>query len=80
MLDENLIHAIIGGEDADCGLVELRMNLRLTRGHGSLLLDQWYVWIARRPGGFFGGMFLFRVLLPETQAIAAEVRGKRERE
>jgi hypothetical protein len=38
MLDENLVHAIIGRKDLDCGSVELRANLVLTRGHGSLLL------------------------------------------
>jgi hypothetical protein len=38
MLDKNLVDAIIGGKDPDCGSAEL--NLVLTRGHGSLLLDQ----------------------------------------
>ena len=37
--DENLVHAIIGGKDLDCGVAELSLNLGLTRGHGSLLLD-----------------------------------------
>ncbi len=39
MFDENLVHAIIGGKDLDCGSAELSVNLVLTRGHGSLLLD-----------------------------------------
>jgi hypothetical protein len=39
MFDKNLIHAIIGGEDLDCGSAELSVNLVLTRAHGSLLLD-----------------------------------------
>ena len=44
MFDENLVYAIIGGKDLDCGSAQLRVNLlrvnlRLTRGHGSLLLD-----------------------------------------
>jgi hypothetical protein len=39
MLDKNLVHAIIGGKDLDCGSAELRVNLVWTRGHGSLLLD-----------------------------------------
>jgi hypothetical protein len=37
--DKNLVHAIIGGKDLDCGSAELGVNLVLTRGHGSLLLD-----------------------------------------
>jgi hypothetical protein len=44
MFDKNLVHAIIGGKDLDCGSAELSVNLELTigvltRGHGSLLLD-----------------------------------------
>ena len=39
MFDENLVHAIINGKDLDCGSAELSVNLVLTRGHGSLLLD-----------------------------------------
>jgi hypothetical protein len=39
MFDKNLVHAIIGGKDLDCGSAELSVNLVLTRGHGSLLLD-----------------------------------------
>jgi hypothetical protein len=44
MFDKNLVHALIGGEDLNCGSAQLRvnllsMNLVLTRGHGSLLLD-----------------------------------------
>jgi len=42
MFDKNLVHAIIGGKDLDCGSAELRVNLGLTRGHGSLLLDLQY--------------------------------------
>ena len=37
MFDKNLVHAIIGGKDLDCGSAELSVNLVLTRGHGSLL-------------------------------------------
>ena len=45
MFDKNLVHAIIGGKDLDCGSAELSVNLGLTNlvlkhGHGSLLLDQ----------------------------------------
>ncbi len=39
MLDKNLVHTIIGGEDPDCGSAELSLNLVLTRGHGSLFPD-----------------------------------------
>ena len=49
MFDKNLVHAIIGGKDPLCGSAQFRVNLprvnplsvnlRLTRGHGSLLLD-----------------------------------------
>ena len=44
MFNKNLVHAIIGGKDLDCGSAELSVNLGLTigvltRGHGSLLLD-----------------------------------------
>ncbi|MCU1258138.1 MAG: hypothetical protein JWO80_1023, partial [Bryobacterales bacterium] len=39
MFDKNLVHAIVGGKDLDCGSAELSVNLVLTRGHGSLLLD-----------------------------------------
>jgi len=49
MFDQNLVHAIIGGKDLDCGSAELNVNpglvelgfvrLGLTRGHGFLLLD-----------------------------------------
>jgi hypothetical protein len=39
MFDKNLVHAIIGGKDLDCGSAESSVNLVLTRGHGSLLLD-----------------------------------------
>src|SRR6266478_3655374 len=39
MFDKNLVHALTGGKDLDCGSAELSVNLVLTRGHGSLLLD-----------------------------------------
>jgi len=44
MFNKNLVHAIIGEKDPggkvlDCGSAELSVNLGLTRGHGSLLLD-----------------------------------------
>jgi hypothetical protein len=39
MFDKNLVHAIIGGKHLDCSSAELSVNLGLTRGHGSLLLD-----------------------------------------
>ena len=38
MFDKNLVDALIGGKDLDCGSAELSLNLGLTRGHGSLLL------------------------------------------
>ena len=40
MFDKNLVHALIDGKDLDCGSAELSVNPVLTRGHGSLLLDQ----------------------------------------
>jgi hypothetical protein len=40
MFDENLVDAIVGGENLDCGSAELRVNFALTRDHGSLLLDR----------------------------------------
>lgn len=36
IFDKDLVYAIVGGKDLDCGPAEL--NLGLTRGHGSLLL------------------------------------------
>src|SRR6202022_897591 len=39
---KNVVHAIIGGKDLGCGSAELSVNLVLTRGHGSLLLDLIY--------------------------------------
>jgi hypothetical protein len=39
MFDKNLVDAIIGGKDLDCGSTELSVNLGLKRGHGSLFLD-----------------------------------------
>jgi hypothetical protein len=38
-VDRNLVHAITGAKDLDCGSAELSVNLVLTRGHGSLLVD-----------------------------------------
>jgi hypothetical protein len=38
MFDKKLVHALIGGKDVDGGSAELRMNVVLTRGHGTLLL------------------------------------------
>jgi hypothetical protein len=37
--DQNLVYAIIRGKYLHCGSSELSVNLRLTRGHGSRLLD-----------------------------------------
>ena len=42
MFDKHLVYPIIGGKDPDCGSGELRVNLRLTRGHVALLLDSYY--------------------------------------
>jgi hypothetical protein len=42
MLDEKLIHALIGGEGPKCGPTELSVNPWLTCGHGFRLLDLWY--------------------------------------
>ena len=39
MFDKNLVDALIGDKDLDGGSAELSVNLGLTRGHGSLLLD-----------------------------------------
>jgi hypothetical protein len=39
MFDENLVYAIVNGKDLDRGQAELSVDLGLTRGHGSLLLD-----------------------------------------
>ena len=38
LFDKNLVHAIIGGKDLNCGSPELRLNLALTSVHGSLPL------------------------------------------
>jgi hypothetical protein len=38
MFDNNLVHAIIGGKDLNCGSPELSVVLVLTRGQGSVLL------------------------------------------
>jgi hypothetical protein len=42
MFDKNLVNALVGGKDLDCGSAELRVNVVLTRDHGSLLLDPSY--------------------------------------
>ena len=34
-----LVDTIVDGKNLDCGPAELRVNLVLTGGHGSLLLD-----------------------------------------
>ncbi len=52
MFDKNLVHAIIGGKDLDCGSAELSFNLVWTRGHGSysftmILLGRRCLWIVR---------------------------------
>src|ERR1700675_477016 len=39
VFDKNLVNAVIGGKDLDCGSAELSLNLVFTRGHGFLLLD-----------------------------------------
>ena len=39
MLDEHLVHAIVGGKDPDGGLAQLGVRLVSTGSHGSLLLD-----------------------------------------
>jgi hypothetical protein len=39
MFDQNLIHAIIGGEDLERGSTGLSVKLGLTRGHGSCSLS-----------------------------------------
>jgi hypothetical protein len=66
MFDKHLVHALIGGKDLDYGSAHLRVdlsrvsllrvnlpsvNLLLTRGHGSLLLDLYYF---RAAGGHRG--------------------------
>src|SRR6266496_3916319 len=48
MLDENLVDAIVGGKDLHGGSAELSVNLRLTGGHGSRLLDLYYCRGCRR--------------------------------
>jgi hypothetical protein len=39
MLDQHLVHALVGGKDLDCGSAELSVSFYLTSGHGLLLLD-----------------------------------------
>jgi hypothetical protein len=39
MFDKNLVYAIIGGKDSDCGAAELSVNLVFTRGHVILERD-----------------------------------------
>ena len=48
MLDENLVHAIIGGKDVDGGAGELRVEFGLRCGHGSVLLWLYYFGQGRR--------------------------------
>ena len=65
MFDKDLIHALIGGKDLDCGAAELCLNLRfenvgaadlglsdlgLARGHGSVLHDLSYFQAGEIPG------------------------------
>jgi predicted transcriptional regulator len=66
MFDKNLVHALISGKNLDCGSAQLcvnlsrvsllrvnlpSVNLLLTLGHGSLLLDLYYF---RAAGGHRG--------------------------
>jgi hypothetical protein len=39
MFDEHLVHALVGGKYPHCGAAEFSVNLALTRGHVSPLLD-----------------------------------------
>jgi len=39
MLDENLVHAIIGDKELDGGTAELSVNLVLTHGHDPYLFE-----------------------------------------
>jgi hypothetical protein len=39
MLDQHLVHSIIGDKDPDCGPAELRVCVVSTDRHGFLLLD-----------------------------------------
>jgi hypothetical protein len=39
MFDKQLVHALIGGKDLDCGPAEMRVNILSRRGHGGALLD-----------------------------------------
>ena len=38
MFEKFLVDAVVGGKDIRCGSAELSVNLKSTRGHGSLLL------------------------------------------
>jgi predicted transcriptional regulator len=58
--------AYIGGEDLDCGSAQLSVNLLLTRGHGSVLLDLYYF---RAAGGHHG------IGIPLSQTISIMTRG-----
>ena len=42
LFDKNLVYAIVGGKNPDCGSAKLSVHLLLTRGHGYLLLDLYY--------------------------------------
>src|ERR1700675_1136244 len=39
MFEKQLVHALIGGKDLDCGTAKLRLNVVSRCGHGSALLD-----------------------------------------
>jgi hypothetical protein len=49
VFDKNLVYAIIAGKDLDCGSSKLSVNLALTRGHGSLILDLGYFRAVGKP-------------------------------
>jgi hypothetical protein len=66
MFDKNLVHAIIGGKDLDCSSAELSVNLGLTRGRGSLLLDLSYFRAVGKPET----MFLVAKSLPADTPVA----------
>jgi predicted transcriptional regulator len=81
MFYKNLVHALISGKYLDCGSAELRVNLScvsllrvnlpsvnllLTRGHGSVLLDLYYF---RAAGGHHG------IGIPLSQTISIMTRG-----
>lgn len=69
MFDKNLVHAIIGGKDPDRGSAELSLNLVLTRGHGSLLLDLWYFRGTGHPGPTRSDRVLFALWFDSDSVI-----------